>query len=124
MTRCIYLRGKKSDYTLYEKITAGEDRYAAAEGDALFGNVVTGIPNGAWNTLEVTIENEDGDLLYNGKDEAKTICMPGFVGKYFNDNGQKTYKGYRIDSSVDQVYDINTAPFEGLGAEYYYHLAK
>ena len=114
-----YLRGKNSDYTLYEKITAGEDRYAAAEGDALFGNVVTGIPNGAWNTLEVTIENEDGDLLYNGKDEAKTIYMPGFVGKYFNDNGQKTYKGYRIDSSVDQVYDINTAPFEGLGGEYY-----
>ena len=49
------LGGTSSDYTLYRSITAGEDRYTAAEGCGIFGNIITGIPVGAYTGITVTV---------------------------------------------------------------------
>ena len=57
------LGGAASDYTLYKRITAGADLYKAAEGAAIFGNIVTDIPNGAYTNVSVTITN-GSDVLY------------------------------------------------------------
>lgn len=57
------LGGENSDYTLYKKATAGGDTYTATEGCAIFGNVITGIPEGAYTNVKVTITNGSAELL-------------------------------------------------------------
>jgi len=55
------LGGEKSDYSLYQKITADGEIYIACEGTAIFGSVITDIPNGAYSKITVTIT--DGDTV-------------------------------------------------------------
>ncbi len=62
------LGGSDSDYILYRRVTAGDDEYVAAEGYALFGNVVTGIPNGIYNEVCVTLTDDTtGQVVYSGR---------------------------------------------------------
>ena len=59
------LGGADNDYDLYRTVIAGGDTYEAAEGYALFGNIVTGIPNDV-NYTEITVTITDaasGDVL-------------------------------------------------------------
>ncbi len=57
------LGGADSDYTLYQKATAGGDTYTAADGCAIFGNVITDIPDGAYTGVKVTISNGNDVIL-------------------------------------------------------------
>ncbi len=53
------LGGESSNYTLYRQVTAAGAVYTAAEGCAIFGHVVTGIPDGAYSNVTVTITETD-----------------------------------------------------------------
>lgn len=53
------LGGENSDYELYRKVTAGDDVYTAAAGCAIFGSVITDIPDGAYTGVTVTITETD-----------------------------------------------------------------
>ena len=62
------LGGSSSDYTLYRRVTAGDDEYIAADGYALFGNVVTDIPDGAYNEVRAEItDDSDGEIVFTGR---------------------------------------------------------
>lgn len=62
------LGGSDSDYSLYRKVTASGDAYVAAEGYALFGNVVTNIPDGIYKSVVVTITDDStGEVVFNGR---------------------------------------------------------
>ncbi len=63
------LGGTDSDYELYRSITAAGDRYTAAEGCAIFGNVITGIPEGAYTKLSVTVTGPDGTVLLSASSD-------------------------------------------------------
>ena len=45
----------KDDYSLYTAVKAAGENHFAANGLALFGCVITDIPNGAWTTVEVSV---------------------------------------------------------------------
>ena len=62
------LGGAENDYALYQSITAGNDVYTAAEGAAIFGNIVTDIPDGAYDALTLTIVDNANpeNILYSG----------------------------------------------------------
>ena len=62
------LGGADNDYTFYKSITAGSDVYTAAEGAAIFGNIITDIPDGAYDALSLTVvDNADpANILYTG----------------------------------------------------------
>lgn len=47
----------------YLTATGAGNTYTAAEGDALFGLVVTGVPNTAWNYAVLTVNIADGDTM-------------------------------------------------------------
>ena len=48
-----------SDLLVYAKATGAGKTYIAAEGSVLFGIVIKGAPNGAWNTVTVTLTGDD-----------------------------------------------------------------
>ena len=62
------LGGANSQYSLYKSITAAGETYTAAEGSAIFGNVITDIPNGAYDALSIEIvDNADpSNIIYQG----------------------------------------------------------
>ena len=49
------LGGANNEFEMFRAGIAGGEPYFAGEGCALFGAVVTDIPDGAWETLTVTI---------------------------------------------------------------------
>ncbi len=50
-----------SDFTMYSAVSAGDVNYFALEGNALFGLVVTDIPMGAWDSVDLSIvDTADG----------------------------------------------------------------
>ncbi len=55
--------GENGDYELLRKVTAENDTYIAAEGDCLFGNVFTGVPDGEVEGFSVTITSQSGEEL-------------------------------------------------------------
>ncbi len=59
------LGGLASDYELYKKITADGEVYTAKDGQAIFGNIVVGIPNGAYTAISVTV--------VDGADSSNTV---------------------------------------------------
>lgn len=62
------LGGADSQYSLFQKVTAKGDEYVAAEGYALFGNQVTGIPDGAYKEVVVTVtDNATGNVVFTGR---------------------------------------------------------
>ncbi len=62
------LGGSDSEYSLFKKVTAKGDEYTAAEGYALFGNQVTGIPDGAYKEIVVTLtDNTTGNVVFTGR---------------------------------------------------------
>lgn len=59
------LGGSNNTYSLYYNVTAAGATYRAADGCALFGNVITGIPNGAYTSMTVTItESGTSNVLF------------------------------------------------------------
>lgn len=61
------LGGESSDYELYRSITAAGETYTACEGCAIFGNIITGIPEGAYTHVAVTITAGGETLLAASK---------------------------------------------------------
>lgn len=57
--------GQKSDLALYRNITAGNDLYAAKEGDVIFGAAFTGVPTNL-SKVVITITQDGGTELYSG----------------------------------------------------------
>ena len=57
------LGGKNSDYSFYQKITADGEIYIASDGTAIFGNIITDIPNGAYSKITISIANGT-DVIY------------------------------------------------------------
>ena len=53
------------DYLLYRSVNAGGDSYDAIDGCALFGCVVTDIPDGAYTAVSIQIIDEAGDVIFN-----------------------------------------------------------
>ena len=53
-----------SDFELYASVTAGGEKYFAANENALFGCVINNIPTGAWAGLEVTIKDSETEEEY------------------------------------------------------------
>ncbi|MBQ7365264.1 MAG: discoidin domain-containing protein, partial [Clostridia bacterium] len=61
------LGGANSQYRLYKEITAAGETYVAAEGCAIFGNVITDIPVDAYTALSIEIvDNDTSDKIYQG----------------------------------------------------------
>ncbi len=60
------LGGANSDYELYKSITAGGEVYTAAEGNVIFGNIVTDIPNGAYTGISLSVVDQSGNIVYEG----------------------------------------------------------
>lgn len=54
---------ENSDYELYKTITAAGDSYTAADGYALFGDVITNIPDGAYTAIDLTVTDDGGNTL-------------------------------------------------------------
>lgn len=57
------LGNNASDYKLYKTVTAAGEAYRAAEGYALFGSVITNIPDGAYTAIAITITDNAGNIL-------------------------------------------------------------
>ncbi len=49
------LGGNKSDYGLYKVVSADGAYYIAEDGNAMFGNIIAEIPNGAYTAVTVTV---------------------------------------------------------------------
>lgn len=64
------LATENSDYTLYSAVKAAGEKYFAARGLALFGCVITDIPNGAWSYVEVNITD-----TASGREYMKTATL-------------------------------------------------
>ncbi len=60
------LGGASSDYVLYKSITAGNEVYTAVEGNVIFGNIVTDIPNGAYTGISLSVVDQSGNTVYEG----------------------------------------------------------
>ena len=62
------LGGAGNQYSLYKSITAAGETYTAAEGCAIFGNVITDIPVDAYTALSIEIvDNDDpSNIIYQG----------------------------------------------------------
>ena len=62
------LGGAENDYTFYKSITADGEVYDAADGAAIFGNIITDIPDGAYHDVTLTVvDNADpSNILYSG----------------------------------------------------------
>ena len=60
------LGGAGNQYSLYKSITAAGETYTAAEGCAIFGNVITDIPVDAYTALTIEIvDNDDpSNIIY------------------------------------------------------------
>ncbi len=67
-TTTFTLGGTDSDFGLYKTIKADGELYQAIEGDAIFGAVITDIPNGAYTAVTVTITDgaDPSVVLYTG----------------------------------------------------------
>ena len=70
------LGGPNSNLTLYGAVTAGGENYFAAKGCALFGCVVTDIPVGAWQSVELTITDTENGKVYLEPVEVKGNALP------------------------------------------------
>ena len=62
------LGGAGNQYSLYKSIAAAGETYTAAEGCAIFGNVITDIPVDAYTALSIEIvDNDDpSNIIYQG----------------------------------------------------------
>ena len=58
------LSTENSDYTLYSAVKAAGELYFAKSNQALFGCVITDIPNGAFQSVEVTVEDTASGTVY------------------------------------------------------------
>ena len=86
-----------SDYVLYKSIVAGSETFTAGEGNAIFGNVITDIPNGAYEYYTVTATSNTGDKLVEGSTkpvenslEGKTFYFLGSSVTYGSASGGKS----------------------------------
>ncbi len=55
----------ENDYRLYTAVTADGEQYFAKEGFALFGLIVTDIPDGAWASVELSVSDAVNELPLN-----------------------------------------------------------
>ena len=62
------LGGANNQYSLYRKITAAGETYVAAENCAIFGNVITNIPDGDYSaiTIEIVDNDDASNVIYQG----------------------------------------------------------
>jgi len=58
------LGGKNSNLTLYATAKAGGENYFAAQGCALFGCVITDVPVGVWQSVELTVTDAENGSVY------------------------------------------------------------
>ena len=67
-TFALQLGGKENDFTAYQTVVAAGERFFADDGCVLFGVIITDIPDGAWDSLTVTItDNASPEApLYQG----------------------------------------------------------
>lgn len=63
-THSATLGGKDSDLTLYASVMAGGEPYFASGDCALFGCVITDVPVGAWQTVELTVTDRVNGSVY------------------------------------------------------------
>lgn len=70
------LGGSNSDLVLYSAVSAGGENYFAAQGQALFGCVITDIPVGIWGTVELMISDAENGTVYLDPVEVKGKTEP------------------------------------------------
>lgn len=70
------LGGKDSDLVLYASVVAGGEIYFAPQGNALFGCVITDIPVGAWQTVELTVTDSENGSVYLEPVTVKGKALP------------------------------------------------
>lgn len=58
------LGGEGSNMDLYAAVTASGENYFAADGCAIFGCVITGVPVGAWDTAELSVVDTKTGEVY------------------------------------------------------------
>lgn len=65
-TLTLTLGGTDNEFVAYKTAVAAGERYFAEEGYELLGVVITDIPDGAWDTLLVTVIDDASNELYSG----------------------------------------------------------
>ena len=59
----------------YESAIAAGNTYTAAEGSVLFGMVITDVPTGAWDTVTVSLYDENDRLVTVGQQTSADVSM-------------------------------------------------
>ena len=70
------LGGRDSDLALYAMAMAGDDCYFAGQNCALFGCVITDIPVGVWQTVDLTVTDAENGSVYLAPVEVKGRALP------------------------------------------------
>ncbi len=72
------------DFDFYRTVVAGDKLYSVRDGSAIFGGVITGIPQNVWETLTVSITTSGGETLVT-----KTVRYSDYSsGIYVNPDGE------------------------------------
>jgi len=90
--------GVNGTYALYQSILADNETFTAAENNAIFGSVITDIPNGAYDYYDITAKSENGTVLASGTTkpapesslEGKTFYFLGSSVTYGSASGGKS----------------------------------
>ena len=70
------LGGKDGNLTLYASVMAGGEIYFAPQGNALFGCVITDVPVGQWQTVELTVTDSENGSVYLEPVTVKGTALP------------------------------------------------
>lgn len=70
------LGGKDGTLFLYASVMAGGEIYFAPQGNALFGCVITDVPVGEWQTVELTVTDSENGSVYLEPVEVKGRALP------------------------------------------------
>ena len=92
------LAKENSDYTLYSSIKANGETYRASKSSAIFGNIITDIPNGAYSYFDVIVSDEQGNAIVTGTTkpaeetslDGKTFYFLGSSVTYGSNSGGKS----------------------------------
>ncbi len=71
------LDGSANGYKLFKSITAGSETYTAEEGSAIFGHVITDIPNGAYDYVTVTVTDDQNTIVASGSTKKTESSLEG-----------------------------------------------
>ena len=92
------LGGADSNYTLYTTVGANDETFKAGENNAIFGNVIKSIPDGAYSYFSVVVTDENGNEIVSGSTKApeesslegKTFYFLGSSVTYGSNSGGKS----------------------------------